>query len=174
MADHTLYTIGYQERSLKAFISLLEERGAGVLVDVRDTPWSRKPGFSKRDLAEALAGAGIEYVHAGFAGNPKSIRKGNHEDVLARYYNYLLDTPWIFDRLTALLEPIYASGRSACLMCYERHPDDCHRSVLTREWAKRSSIEVAIVHLAPEGARRLSSGQSAQGDLFSPKSLARK
>lgn len=171
MEDYTLYTIGYQERSLEAFIGLLKEAGVGALVDVREVPWSRKPGFSRRELEEVLAAAGIEYVHAEFAGNPKHIRKGEHDDVLARYRNYILHRPWIFDRLTALLEDIHASGQSACLMCYERHPDDCHRSVLAREWTKHSEIEANVVHLAPEDARRLSTRRPApdedkQGELF--------
>ena len=61
----TLFTLGYEQRTIEEFVRMLEDAGVGVLVDVRETPWSHKPGFSKRGLAEHLEAAGIEYVHAG-------------------------------------------------------------------------------------------------------------
>ncbi len=44
----TLFTLGYQQRSLDEFVALLLEASIDVLVDVRETAWSHKPGFSKR------------------------------------------------------------------------------------------------------------------------------
>src|SRR5205823_6116594 len=70
----TLYTLGYQQRSIDEFVEILDESGIDVLVDVRETAWSHKPGFSKSGFASALAARGIEYVHAEFAGNPKWLR----------------------------------------------------------------------------------------------------
>jgi uncharacterized protein (DUF488 family) len=78
-----LYTIGYEKRSLAEYLALLREHRIAVLVDVRETPWSHKPGFSKAPLAAALEADGIEYLHAAFAGNPKWLRDARQPGVTA-------------------------------------------------------------------------------------------
>jgi uncharacterized protein (DUF488 family) len=83
----TLYTLGYQQRSIDEFVEILDESAINVLVDVRETAWSHKPGFSKSGFATALAARGIEYVHADFAGNPKWLRSNanSHGECLEWY-----------------------------------------------------------------------------------------
>ena len=68
--------IGYEGLSLDAFVERLVREGIAVVADVRLTPLSRKPGFSKRALTEGLAQHGIRYVHLPSLGNPKWNRAG--------------------------------------------------------------------------------------------------
>src|SRR5262249_54927353 len=100
-----LYTLGYEKRSLPEFVELLKDARIAALVDVRETAWSHKPGFSKRPLEEALAVAGITYVHAAFAGNPKRLRDQarDHRDCLRLYQRHLEENPTIVSDLDSWL-----------------------------------------------------------------------
>src|SRR5690606_12528122 len=69
-----LYTIGYEGMELHSFIGTLKAYEIDVLLDVRDFPSSRKRGFSKSPLREALEAEGIEYRHEKALGTPKPIR----------------------------------------------------------------------------------------------------
>lgn len=138
-AAGTLYTIGYQERSVAEFIAILKRAGIDVLIDVRDNASSRKPGFSKGSLQQALAKAGIDYVHAQFAGTPKWLR-GNadsHAQILEWYAWYLKEFDEIVPAFDALVAEHAAAGERACVFCLERDPAECHRSILAERWRKR-------------------------------------
>ena len=150
-----LFTLGYEKRTLAEFIELLRAANINVLVDVRETAWSHKPGFSKRALQSALADAGIDYVHASFAGNPKRLRDASrsHEDCLKRYARHLNRNPQVMRQLGALLGQFHSDGRKVCLTCFERHPDDCHRGILANAWTRATNA--CVRHLASEGCRRL-------------------
>ena len=153
----TVYSLGYQQRDLEAFIQELSDAGVDAVVDVREVPWSRKRGFSKRQLSHGLAVSGIEYVHARFAGNPKELRRAapSHAECLRRYEQHLEASPDVLDQLDEVVLPLLAQGSRVCLVCYERHPDDCHRSVLLRHWVARLNESVQVLHLGPDGAKRL-------------------
>ena len=90
-----LFSIGYQLRSLEEIVSHLTLAGVNTLLDVRETPWSRKPGLSKKRLAEALGEAGIEYVHLKFVGNPKELRRAasDYAAALSAYDDHLEPIP---------------------------------------------------------------------------------
>ena len=132
MTQASVYTLGYQMRSLDDYISELQGAGVDLVVDVRETPWSRKRGFSKRQLQEALDYAGIDYVHLKFAGNPKELRRTatSHAACLAEYDLHIREDARIVQRFVEHLTEWVEKGIKACLLCYERHPDDCHRTIL--------------------------------------------
>lgn len=150
-----IFTLGYEKRSIVEYIDLLRDAKIDVLIDVRETAWSHKPGFSKGALSEALAAAGISYIHARFAGNPKTLRSqaSDHRDCLIRYAAYLQERPDVMLEFSTLVEQQLGRGLRVCITCFERHPDDCHRGVLARLWtsARRARVE----HIAPQGCRRL-------------------
>lgn len=156
-APSPLFSLGYQLRSIDDFVDVLVDAEVAVVVDVRETPWSRKPGFSKTALTEALSERGIVYEHARFAGNPKALRRAaeTHEDCLVQYARYLDGRPDVVNELATLVGDHLEEGRAVCLVCYERHPHDCHRSILLERLREAQGVEV--VHLGPEGAPRLSS-----------------
>lgn len=154
---YVLATLGYQLRDIDEYLEVLESEGVDILVDVRENAWSHKPGFSKSSLQERLNRAGIEYVHAEFAGNPKRLRDSaeSHDECLEKYSQYLSEQPQIIEKLNTLLLDVLQASRKACLMCYERHPEDCHRSILLEAWRSQKNDPVVIEHLHPTGAPRL-------------------
>jgi uncharacterized protein (DUF488 family) len=151
----TIYTLGYQKRSLEEFIDILRESKIDVLVDVRETAWSHKPGFSKSAFAAGLRAAGIEYVHARFAGNPKKLRATapSHQACLDRYAAYIDRSANIVEQFDSLVREFVVEGRRVCLTCFERHADDCHRSILADRWRKLGRRRVE--HLATDGCERM-------------------
>lgn len=154
MTSPTLFTLGYQQRSQDEFVRLLIEAAVDVLVDVRETAWSHKPGFSKRGLEEALRGQGIAYVHARFAGNPKYLRENaaSHEECLRLYADHLEANAAILEMFDELVGRLLDAGKRVCVSCYERHPDDCHRGLLAERW--RSGAR-EVEHLGADETCRL-------------------
>lgn len=127
---------GYQGREIDAFVSELADRGVTRLVDVRLTPTSRKPGFSKSALRTALADAGIAYEHRRELGNPKDNRPGfagnEHELSNAKLaYAQRLATPEAQAALAQLRD--YAEQEHVALLCFEADEHRCHRDVVLRE-----------------------------------------
>jgi uncharacterized protein (DUF488 family) len=149
----TLFTLGYQQRTPDEFVALLRGAGVDVLVDVRETPLSHKPGFSKRGLEQALAAQGIAYVHAGFAGTPKAIRSGlgEPEDILRGFQHHLDTHPEVLDLFDELIGRLLDAGKRVCIACYERDPAGCHRRVLAERWRQGCCREVR--HLGAERDR---------------------
>ena len=152
----TLYTLGYQQRSIDDYIALLREATITVVVDVRDTAWSHKADFRKAALSTALAGAGIGYVHAGFAGAPKWLRSiaDTHREILELYDWYIGEFGEIVTTFDDLVAGLHVAHKRVCLTCFERHPDDCHRSILADRW-RRAGKSRAVMHLATDGCERL-------------------
>lgn len=151
---HRICSIGYQERSPEQLIRELRNAGVTMLIDVRETPWSHRAVYSRKNLDAALAVAGIGYHHARFAGNPRDLRRdaATHADCLAAYGSYIRGNPAVLERFSELLEEMKA--HTLCLFCYERHPDDCHRSILLSEWMHYAGRIAPVQHLAPDGAKR--------------------
>jgi uncharacterized protein (DUF488 family) len=152
----TIYTIGYQQRSLPEFVALLTAAAVDVLVDVRETAWSHKPGFSKTALSSTLADHGMAYVHARFAGNPKELRRSaaSHADCLQRYAEYLDSNDDIVEAFDELIGRLVEAGKRVAITCYERHPDDCHRGVLAQRWNSAGASR-NVAHLGADNSCRL-------------------
>jgi uncharacterized protein (DUF488 family) len=143
-----LFTLGYEGLSVDAYVDALRENGVGIVLDVRETPWSRKPGFSKAPLEAALAEAGIRYAHVRSAGNPAEIRKSGADaaEILARYREHLAAHGKIVDDLLLMVEQWSDGGRPACLTCFERAPSACHRSIIAEAMAARTP-DLEVIHL---------------------------
>src|SRR6187431_294656 len=83
----TLFTIGYEKARLADFLGTLAEAGIENLIDVRDRPISRRPGFSKRQLAAALEEAGIRYVGLTALGTPPEGREAGRRGDWDRFWD---------------------------------------------------------------------------------------
>jgi uncharacterized protein (DUF488 family) len=149
MAENTLvlYTIGYAGHTIDSFIQALRAQRISVLLDVRLTPISRKKGFSKHALHNALDGAGITYHHFSALGSPKKLRQdlyadGDYEAFFASFRDYLRCHEKTVFRAAELAE----AGK-VCLMCVEKHPDECHRSVVADAIVGALGDEIAVHHL---------------------------
>lgn len=145
-------------RSIDEYIAELEAANVSLVVDVRETAWSHKRDFSKNQLRDALRKAAIDYLHLEFAGNPKELRSAaeSHAACLSAYDQYLLDQSDLVRRFAEHLREWLSAGVRACLLCYERHPDDCHRTVLLSRAIEVMEESVNVRHLAPNGAERFS------------------
>lgn len=120
------YTIGYEGRQIDAFVKLLAKERITHVVDVRELPLSRRKGFSKTPLREALEAARIEYIHLREAGNPYRHLKDNIDECLKLYKQHLAEHPEVVGLVAKTLE-----GRRAALLCFEAGARSCHRSILT-------------------------------------------
>ena len=127
----TVWTIGYEQTTMEAFLAALTGAKVEVLADVRAIAASRRPGFSKTALSANLAGAGIEYRHFRALGTPAdgraAARAGNHA-ALERIYAGQLELPEAMAAGAQLAE--LAGERRTALLCYERDPACCHRTLL--------------------------------------------
>jgi uncharacterized protein (DUF488 family) len=134
----TLLTIGYEKRTIEEYVKLLRKEKVKVLIDVREVAWSHKPGFSKKSLEAAMTDAGIEYQHMPSVGCPKRLRGENAstEKILDRYGKYLDKEPERVREFDRVVAGFTADKKRVCITCFERHPDDCHRSVLAKRWQK--------------------------------------
>jgi uncharacterized protein (DUF488 family) len=140
-----LIGIGYQGCELGPFLAGLARDGVGVVADVRLTPVSRKRGFSKRALAEALADAGIEYRHLPVLGNPKHNRAGfagtevELMEARRRYAAGLL-THQATETLALITQ--LAAVRRVALLCFEADQRRCHRDVIAAAIADPAAFAI--------------------------------
>lgn len=126
-----IFTIGYEATTMDEFIAAL--RGAGVerVIDVRAVPLSRRPGFSKNILAASLREAGIDYVLLKNLGTPKpgrdAAKKGDVKTLRA-VYETQLGLPEA--QAEAAKMRALAVEKPSALLCFERDPSHCHRTLL--------------------------------------------
>lgn len=141
-----LFTIGYEATTTGEFLAALKAAGVMQVIDVRALPLSRRPGFSKTPLRLALEEEGIGYVHLRALGTPaegrEAARKGRIAD-LERIYAGQLALPEALAAAAQLSELV--QERPSALLCYERQPEGCHRSLLIRE----ALPDVEVEHLFP-------------------------
>lgn len=126
-----IYTIGYEATTMADFLAALHGAGVKRVIDVRALPLSRRPGFSKSILAATLKDAGIDYVHLKALGTPKPGRdaaKKGDVATLTAVYEGQLGLPEA-QAQAARMRTLAAEMPSA-LLCYERDPCHCHRTLL--------------------------------------------
>jgi uncharacterized protein (DUF488 family) len=139
-----IFTIGYEGATVSEFVAALQKAGVERVIDVRALPLSRRPGFSKTPLRGALEEAGIDYVHLKALGTPSegrtAARAGRHAD-MARIYAGQLELPEAMAQSAQMLG--LAAERPSALLCMEREPEHCHRSLLL----KAVAADADVVHL---------------------------
>ncbi|MBB6504909.1 uncharacterized protein (DUF488 family) [Sphingomonas endophytica] len=129
----TIYTIGYEGATMAGFIATLQAAGVRRVIDVRALPLSRRPGFSKSPLAASLGEAGIDYVHLKALGTPKRGRdaaKKGDVATLTAVYDEQLELPEAQAQAAQMLA--LADAMPSALLCFERDPCHCHRTLLLR------------------------------------------
>ena len=140
-----IFTIGYEGSTVGEFLAALRAAGVERVIDVRALPLSRRPGFSKSPLRAALEESGIEYVHLKALGTPAdgrtAARAGRHED-LKRIYAGQLELPEALAQSAQMLD--LAAEKPSALLCMERDPAQCHRTLLLD--AVASDAEVVHLH----------------------------
>ncbi len=138
-------SVGYERyRHSEDFARLLAGAGVERLIDVRELPISRRKGYAKTALSEAMEAVGIEYVHMRELGNPKELRdlykSGRVEEGRDRYREHLLAAQ------RPALEDLHKKlGEKRCaLMCLEHDPACCHRSVIIEALGSELGLELDV------------------------------
>lgn len=147
----TVFTIGYEGLDIDTFISILADHGIDTVVDIRELPLSRKPGFSKKALASVLNLSGMDYVHIIELGCPKPVRDRYREDgSWKRYTNGFLKHLKTQQVAIAELSELVSSSNCA-LLCYEADFNFCHRSMVAK--AVHDYCGADIEHIKSTAAR---------------------
>lgn len=126
-----IFTIGYEGATMAEFLAALTSAGVEQVIDVRALPLSRRPGFSKTILANSLREVGIGYVHLKALGTPKEGRdaaKKGDVATLERVYDSQLQLPEA--QAQAARMRALAAEKPSALLCFERDPCHCHRTLL--------------------------------------------
>jgi uncharacterized protein (DUF488 family) len=143
----TFFTIGYEGVEIGNWINKLKDNGVSLIIDVREKPISRKRGFSKKSLNYFLQDNGISYIHLSDLGSPTEIRNelyetNNYPLFFKKYLSHLCKQ---VDALSLIVEK--SINKKTCLMCFERDPLKCHRSVITDYLLARYPEEMQVKHL---------------------------
>ena len=142
-----LFTIGYEDhKTPDSLTAVLLSAGVLRLVDVRELPISRRPGFAKRALSAALTEAGISYEHQRGLGNPKPLRdlyrSGRQADGEREYLAHLRNgSAAAVDALAGRLDET-----PTCIMCFEADHTSCHRALIVQELHGRCP-DLRVEHL---------------------------
>jgi uncharacterized protein (DUF488 family) len=136
-----IFTIGYEGSTVPELLAALQKAGVERVIDVRALPLSRRPGFSKSSLRAALEEAAIDYVHLKALGTPAegrtAARAGRHAD-MERIYAGQLELPEAMAQSAQMLE--LAAEKPTAIMCMEREPEHCHRTLLLRAVAPKAEV----------------------------------
>ncbi len=145
-----LLTIGYEGCRIDDVLVALKEARVGLLVDVRAVPQSRKPGFSKRQLAAGLDAVGVRYLHLQALGTPKAgrdaVRAGHPERMVPIFREHMRGDQ-------ALVELAWATELArterVCLLCFERDPGHCHRRIVAEMITAETGQMVSDLFASP-------------------------
>lgn len=158
--DETIYTIGHSTHEIETFVALLKQHGIDAVADVRSVPYSRRqPQFNRRELTDGLKTHGIAYVFLGKELGARSDDPACYEAGRVKY-RLLATTPSF--RLG--IQRIRDGNRrkNIALMCAEKDPLDCHRTILVARELIAAGVSVA--HILSNG--RVESHRASMGRLF--------
>jgi uncharacterized protein (DUF488 family) len=146
----TLFSIGYEKARLADVVATLKAAGIATLIDVRDRPISRRPGFSKRQLAAGVEEAGIRYLHLQALGTPPEGREAGRRREWDRFWG-IVDTKLASTEAELALQQAAAVAHegASCLLCYEADWRCCHRLRVADILAERHGF--AVHHLSVAG-----------------------
>ncbi|HEX2137128.1 MAG TPA: DUF488 domain-containing protein [Microvirga sp.] len=141
-----LFTIGYEGADPDRFVAALKDAGVALVADVRAVALSRKRGFSKNALREALERQGVGYRHFIALGTPKrgrdAARAGDAATMRRIYCDEVLASEPALQALEALVSA--AAEQPVCLLCFERDPALCHRRLVAERLAGRGFAAIDL------------------------------
>lgn len=170
---NTLYSIGYATKPIDTFIAQLEKYGINAVADVRSVPFSKAfHDYHQDALASTLKQHGIHYVYLGQELGPRS-KEDQHYDASGQVqFDRLAESSLYQQGVERLLHGI-EKGLCIALMCAEKDPADCHRSLLVGfDLKRRLGLDVAhITHdgeleWQPQMEQRMADVHGLAGDLF--------
>ena len=168
----TIYTIGHSTHEIENWISLLKRHRIEAVADVRSVPYSRRqPQFNRENLTDSLKTHGIAYVFLGKELGARTDDPGCYEDGRVKY-RLLAETKLFKEGMERVRNG--SRHKNIVLMCAEKDPLDCHRTILVGRELVRAGANVA--HILADGTveshgavmKRLLEqvGSDRQPDLF--------
>ncbi len=138
-----LCTIGYEGVAWSGFLATLQREAVEQVIDVRQLPLSRRPGFSKSRLAAGLAEAGIAYAHLRPLGTPAEGREANKRRDWPRFWA-IVETSLSSPEAGLALEHAaeLSRARRSCLLCFEADCAICHRRRVGELLAERHGFRM--------------------------------
>ena len=149
--EDTIYTIGHSNHAIEDFLVLLKRYKTNAVADVRSVPYSRwQPQFNREDLKKELKAHGIGYVFLGRELGARSNDPGCYEDGRVQY-RLLAKTPLFRSGIERIRDG--CNRRRIVLMCAEKDPLDCHRTILVARELERAGI--LVTHILANGHAEL-------------------
>jgi len=157
---HSVLTIGHSTHTIEAFLALLSRHDVTALADVRSTPYSRaNPQFNRETLERHLKTQGIKYVFLGAELGARSNDLTCYEHGRVQYAR-LARTDLFRSGLDRVIRG--ASEYRVALMCAEKEPLDCHRTILVAR--ALTELGVTVQHILADG--RLESHETTMERLL--------
>ena len=147
--QNRIFTIGHSNQSLDAFLALLQMHHVNLVADVRSSPVSRyTPQFNADNLTAALSRTGINYAFFGKELGGRPADRSCYDDDGRVSYDLLAQTPLFNDGVQRLVSHLRV--RRIAVMCSEKEPLDCHRSLLIARVLEERVVQVE--HILDDGA----------------------
>lgn len=139
-------TIGHSTLPAERFVALLQQHGVETVCDVRSQPYSRHvPHVNREALEQTLGRVGIGYEFLGRELGARSSDRDAYDDEGRVRYDALRSAP-AFQQALDRIEADARAGRVQALLCAEKDPADCHRSVLVADAIVLRGLRVAHIH----------------------------
>lgn len=174
MTTHKLYSIGYATKPIEVFIGHLRQYDISAVADVRSVPYSRAfYDYNRETLEATLKAASVHYVFLGDELGPRSKNDAHYDEFGQVQFDRLMRSILFLNGIERVQTGI-EKGMCIALMCAEKDPVDCHRSLLIAYHLQRQ-CGIAVQHIRHDGElesqaaleARLVNLHNAGGDLFS-------
>lgn len=143
----TIYTIGYSGFSIDDFVNALQSNRISLLVDVRSQPYSQHfPDYHKDILEKTLKRSGICYRNCAKEFGARQEDPAYCADEGYLDFELFAKSPVFLGGYEKLIGRMKQGDRCA-LMCAEKDPFNCHRSILVSRPFHEAGYEV--IHLLP-------------------------
>jgi uncharacterized protein (DUF488 family) len=147
MAKHSIYTAGYAGFDQEGFLAKLELFKVAVVIDIRQKPISRNHDFTRSRLQPFLEQNGIQYLHLQELGVPTEYRDelkkdGDLKEYFKKFRRYLAGQKDTLQKLYKM-----ATQQTCCLLCLEKVPSECHRSVVGDCLMKLNGQKLEVQHI---------------------------
>ncbi len=142
----TIFTVGHSNHTLEAFLALLKRHGIEAVVDVRSHPYGRLEYFNREFISAALKASEIEYIFMGQELGARREEQECYEEGRA-LYEKIAKMPAFQEGLSRLYQR--AKMRRVAIMCAEKEPLDCHRTILICRHLRDFGLQ--IKHILADG-----------------------
>ena len=170
-----LFTIGYATNSFATFVKHLSRHNIDVVADVRSVPYSKVfVDFHQSALVKSLPSANIKYVYLGDELGPRSKDPAHYDNSGQVQFSALMQSNLFLQGVERLNQGL-AKGYNIALLCAEKDPATCHRSLLVSYYLTRAH-KVDVQHIDHDGdlesqaelEQRLIAKQDLSADLLTP------